>query len=212
MMADKNDKDTAAIEDALGLVRGDESTAGVRPDVPTSQPTTDAGRALADELSPLADLAEPVTPSADLKRRLMKSITREGRFEGQRDRLRTLTGLDGAPLDELLRAAEDPTGDGWTDGPGPGIRWYLFKAGPSRSRAPSALVFCEPGVTFPEHEHNGAEWALVLEGGAHDSSGGEWSLGDVVEYAAGSSHSFTTGDVPLVAAVVAERGVVLPGR
>lgn len=211
-MADEIDNETKVIEDALGLVRADASKTAVRPDVPTAQPTTAEGRALAETLAPVAGLAPPVEPSPDLKRRVMASITPEARFAGMTERLRSLTGLDDDRLHALLRAAEDPRGRGWTDGPGEGIRWYLFKAGPLHDHAPAALVFCEPGVTFPEHRHRGAEWALVLEGGAHDSSGGQWSLGDLVEYAAGTSHSFTTGDTPLIAAVVAERGVVLPGR
>lgn len=211
-MADQVDNETTVIEDALGLVRADETTKAVRPDVPTAHPTTPEGRAVAEELAPLGRLAQPVEPSTGLKRRVMESITSAGRFAGMTERLRSLTGLDEDRLHELLRAAEDPRSDGWTDGPADGIRWYLFKAGSARDHAPSALVFCEPGVTFPEHRHKGAEWALVLEGGAHDSSGGRWSLGDVVEYGPGTSHSFTTGDAPLIAAVVAERGVVLPGR
>lgn len=213
-MAEKNgDVEIATIEDALGLVRADEHGAkGARPDVPTSQPVTPDGEALAVVVAPLAGLVEPVAPSAGLKRRVLASIAAATRLEGMRERLGALTGLDDAALTELLRAAEDPAGPGWTDGPGPGIRWYLFRAGAARDSAPSALVFCEPGVTFPEHDHTGHEWALVLDGGAHDSSGGEWSLGDVVEYDANTRHSFTTGDAPLLAAVVAERGVVLPGR
>lgn len=166
---------------------------------------------LAAELSTLADAAEPVPPPPRLKRRILASITEDGRFSGMNDRLVSLTGLGQSRVDELLRAARDPGGPGWTDGPGPGIRWYLFRAGPSRDEAPSALVYCDPGVTFPEHRHRGTEWALILDGRAHDSAGGEWNLGDVVEAAAGSSHSFTTGDLPLLAAVVAQDGVVLPG-
>lgn len=166
-------------------------------------------RALAAALA--AEDAPPVEPSAELRGRVLASVTSEGRFAGVSERLGAVADLSGERLREILEAARDPHGPGWTDGPAPGIRWYFFRPGPARAAAAAALISCEPGVTFPEHRHRGPETALILDGAAIDSSGDRWAIGDRIEFEGGTSHSFLTAEAPLLAAVVAEGGHRLRG-
>lgn len=76
----------------------------------------------------------------------------------------------------------------------------------SRGRRAHLLRF-EPGLTFPQHQHRGAERVLVLEGAYADDTGHEVRAGEQQCMAPGSQHRLhILGSVPCVAAV-SEQGV-----
>lgn len=88
-----------------------------------------------------------------------------------------------------------------------GLRQFEVR-GSSPGDGPRArLLSFEPGLTFPQHRHQGTERVLVLEGRYADDSGEQVGPGEEQTMAAGSEHRLhILGDVRCMAAV-SERGV-----
>jgi putative transcriptional regulator len=147
----------------------------------------------------------------DALRARVLAATEPGRGpEGFAPRLAELLDWSVEDALELIRAGIEPSGPAWRDGPSPEIRVRPLRAGPRHGVAIGGLVWCAPGVTFPEHLHHDEEWALILQGHARNSSGEHWSVGDLVHQPAGSAHSFLALEgPPLLAAVVVRRGFEL---
>jgi quercetin dioxygenase-like cupin family protein len=197
---------------------GDEAERTVRAlDVAGAHAGSDHGddqeaRRIADDLSLLGLTVPAVAPSRALRDRVLAAVGAATRFAGLADRVRELVDLPDERVRELLAAAADPSAHPWEAGPAAGIRLLRFITGPRRGHARGALVHCRPGAVFPEHRHLGDERALILEGTVLDSSGAEWSVGDVVRLPGGTRHSFAARpDHVAVSVVVAEGGIELTG-
>lgn len=107
-------------------------------------------------------------------------------------------------VSELARAANPKS---WRRTVLRGVRTFTLER-PEASRGQRALLLSlEPGLTFPQHEHRGAERVLVLEGAYADDAGCVVQAGDEQSMAPGSEHALhILGDAPCVAAV-SEQGV-----
>lgn len=158
--------------------------------------------AIHETLGALGHAAEPIQPSAQLRDRLLASVTPETRWDGFVSRLSQIFDLAGDRIREILRSPSEQ----WDRESFPGIADLLhFDPGPRVAFASDAgLVWLEPGITFPLHEHTGDEWQLILQGRAEELESGDiWEPGDIVHRPPGSKHRFRAlGDEPFVFAVI----------
>lgn len=161
-------------------------------------------------LSQLGLTAEPVTPSAAARARLLEATHAETRFAGVLERVQELLDFSEAQARELLGRIADGVEDlvGWVEGDVAGAHYYHFTGGPRVATADCGLVRLEPGVRFPAHRHQGSEISVILAGRAVERGGVMFEPGDVVVRAAGSVHDFeAVGDEPFVFVVVLEDGI-----
>ena len=120
-------------------------------------------------------------------------------------RLSDLWQLPEAQVERELTRAADPKS--WRRTVLRGLRTFTLELPkPHRGRSAHLLSF-EPGLSFPQHQHRGAERVLVLEGAYADDAGYVVRAGDEQRMAPGSQHALNIlGEVPCVAAV-SEQGV-----
>jgi anti-sigma factor ChrR (cupin superfamily) len=105
---------------------------------------------------------------------------------------------------ELTRAADPKR---WRRTVLRGLRTFTLELPEPNHGERAHLLRFEPGLTFPSHQHRGAERVLVLEGAYADDSGGVVRAGDEQRMAPGSEHALhILGDAPCVAAV-SEQGI-----
>jgi putative transcriptional regulator len=157
-----------------------------------------------DWVAQLVEEPTRVEPSADLRGRLLASVSRDRRFEGFVARAAELFDLSLDASRALLARVADVAGSAWVDGP-PGVRLFHFESGPALPGAHSGLVHLAPGARFPEHRHVGAERAFVIQGILVEENGETWAPGDVALRAAESRHALRCGGsepVVFVAAVL----------
>ncbi|HEV8550339.1 MAG TPA: cupin domain-containing protein [Polyangiaceae bacterium] len=167
-----------------------------------------AGDVLADEpglgvpIERLPDLLEPVAVSPGALERLMSAVAEPPlRYAPFFERLTNLWDLSEAELRALFERSRDP--NAWRRAPLRGLELIRIEGGPRLGGTEAYLARFAPGMTFPSHQHRGAEQVLVLEGSYTDSHGHVYRSGDVHPMDAGSVHSFTIGpDEPCVAAAV----------
>jgi len=113
---------------------------------------------------------------------------RSGRLSYFAGQVAQLFDLSPEAARALLARAE--RGEGWEEGPGPGVLVMPVNAGPKVTDSLTALVKLDAGGRFPRHPHAGPERVLVLEGGYRDSAGVEVWRGEVQEMAPGTEHDF----------------------
>jgi putative transcriptional regulator len=147
-------------------------------------------------------LEAPKSPWAKVE----QSLSGGRRFEHLVPRLAELFDVD-LPAARALADAIDG-GDGWGDGPAPGISLLPVAGGPRCEGFMTVLVRLEPGAQLPFHRHADREHVLVLEGGYRDDqSGAEFWRGELDVREDGSAHSFTALEgVPCICASVAKLG------
>jgi putative transcriptional regulator len=135
-----------------------------------------------------------------------QSLTGGRRFEHLVPKLAALFDVDDAAARALVDTID--AGDGWGDGPGPGVSLLPVAAGPRCEGFMTVLVRLEPGAQLPLHRHADRERVLVLEGGYRDDqSGAEFWRGELDVREDGTSHSFTALEgVPCICASVAKLG------
>ena len=190
---------------ALGILEPDEAQAVER------AITTDS--ALAAELASYqasADLiVAPVTPSADVKTRLIASIG-GGRFETFSSRMATLFDVTVERARELLGLIERPAS--WEQEAG-GIGLVHFAGGPAYAAADCGFIRLEPGAVFPPHKHLGEEASIVISGHVRDAASGRLlGPGDELLQAEGSEHHLTCeGTEPCIFAARAMNGIEVAG-
>jgi hypothetical protein len=154
--------------------------------------------------------AAPVTPSAELRRRVLASVDPATRFEGFVERMALLFDLPEPRIREILRAADAVGGDAWVATPIPGVRLYHFAGGPRVTGADCGLVHLAAGTAFPTHRHRGVEWSFVLAGTAVEDTGATWLPGDLLIREEGTAHAYrSVGDEPYLFAVVLHGGIEL---
>ena len=191
------------IEYSLGIL-DDRLRQDVERELATSPTTQAALQAIEASLGSVAEAEEPLRPNERVRATLLASIDTTSPLAGFVDRLATFfdVGTERARefLDSIAHISEDP----WQASGLPGISLLHSQGGPTVATAENCgLVHLEPGTTFPEHQHLGEEWALVLQGRCIEHTGIISRPGDLVHKSTGSRHSFRVlDDEPFVFAVV----------
>jgi hypothetical protein len=160
-------------------------------------------RALATELDSYLGLIPPVTPSPDVKARLLASVG-GGQFERFVDRMASLFDVSVDRARELLALVERAAS--W-EHPIPGVSLIHFKGGPACANADCGFVRIAAGCKFPWHTHRGEEVNLILVGTAHDATGKVFGAGDEIVEQHGSAHDLTAGDEDVIYVARATNGI-----
>ena len=179
---------------ALGALEPDEAAAVER--------ALESDPSLAAELDGYLDLVA-VTPSADVKTRLMASAG-GGRFEKFADRMGKLLDVTLDRARELLGLIERPAS--W-EHPVPGVSLVHFDGGPAYAAADCGFVRIAPGCKFPWHTHRGEEISLILSGSMRDIDGKVLSAGDELVHAEGTQHELVAGDEGVMYVARAMNGI-----
>jgi anti-sigma factor ChrR (cupin superfamily) len=150
----------------LGILTDDEAAELARLEAAGGDDAFSVVRAYNDAVVQLADSLEPVTPPADVRRKVMQAV---------------------APPGRILRANEGR----WFD-LAPGVRLKKLSSDRSRNTV-TVLVTMDAGSTLPAHDHRHAEESFVVRGSCHV---GELSLrqGDFHRVEAGAHHSPIVSD------------------
>ncbi|HTL32373.1 MAG TPA: cupin domain-containing protein [Kofleriaceae bacterium] len=166
-----------------------------------------ADPALAAELDSYLGLLTPVTPSPDVKARLLASIG-SGRFERFADRMAKLFDVTLDRARELLGLVERDVS--W-ENPMPGIALIHFDGGPACAAADCGFVRIQPGCTFPWHTHRGEEINVILSGTLRDSTGKVLQAGDELVQQASTQHDLTAGTDEVIYVARAMNGIEVSG-
>jgi putative transcriptional regulator len=122
----------------------------------------------------------------------------------------SLTDLAEAQVHALLARLDDPAS--WSEAL-PGVQVFHFEGGPATAGAITGFVRIEAGGAFPEHEHVGREWNLVLRGALALPGGRVARVGDLIEMEPGSSHALgATAEEEVVFLAVALEGISIGGE
>lgn len=164
----------------------------------------------------LLGIVAPVTPSLDVKARLLASAG-GGRYERFAGRMASLFDVSIERAQELLGLIERPAS--W-EVQIPGIHLVHFRGGPTYTEADCGFVRVEVGATFPPHTHMGEELSVILSGRIRDHATGlVRGPGDELLHAETTGHHLTCeGDEPCIYAARAMNGIevngtsVRPGR
>lgn len=150
--------------------------------------------------------SEGVAPKA-LRAKLLANVTLEGRFDHHAARVAELLMLREAQALELL----DRIGraDSWRPSPIPRVELFHIEGGPGTENAITGFVRIEAGAGFPEHEHLGDEWVLIIQGSVEDLASGEIHRpGDVARMSPGTTHALSARPGPdLVFLSVVQTGI-----
>lgn len=164
-------------------------------------------RELLDLVHRLPEALPQAGGPAALRARLLEETSRAP--ERYAPFTRTLSELYDLPRDDirqLLRQSADPRA--WKRSGLPGIKKLQVRSGASRRGAQTYLVKFEAGVRFPEHQHDGLETVLIMAGSYTESSGKQYSTGDLHLMEPGTAHSFTIAkDEDCVAATLLHGGL-----
>ena len=138
-----------------------------------------------------------------MRKRLEQALSGGARFAHFQAQLEQLFDLPANDVEQILKRVDDPAA--WDEGLAPGVKVMTVQAGAAREGFMTALVYLDPGATFPEHGHGAQEEVLVLEGGYRDSSGVEIWRGELDVRHPGNVHSFTAfADAPCLCASVSK--------
>ena len=177
----------------LGLLSQEESQALERELAASAELRTEL-KALQNTIGTLATAAEPMTPSAGLRSRLLASLDDESRFDGFVARLQTFLDFSTQQVHALLEVVKTAPGSPWRESGMPGIWLYPFQGGENITDTAGQLLYMAPGSIFPPHRHRGSEWGFVLQGHIIEDSGHHYGAGDIVHKATGTQHSFHVQD------------------
>jgi predicted ChrR family anti-sigma factor len=144
---------------------------------------------------------------AGLRARLLEETSRAPeRYAPFTRTLSELYDLPRADVRALLERSAEPSA--WKRSGLPGIKKLPVRAGASRRGAQAYLVKLAAGVRFPEHHHDGLETALIMAGSYTESTGKQYSTGDLHLMEPGTAHSFTIAkDEDCVAATLLHGGL-----
>lgn len=157
----------------------------------------------------LAEALHPPQPPPELRTRLTTSLD-AGPLWPHIDALASLLDIDRESSAHQLGRLVDEAA--WREGPLPGLRVRLAKAGPACAGAYTGFLRLAPGIRFPAHEHLGPESTLVLAGGLRQNDGRELHAGDLLWLPEGCAHDFVglEGE-DCIAAVVQRGGIQFTG-
>jgi putative transcriptional regulator len=150
----------------------------------------------------------PVTPRPDLRARMLSGLDSGDRFRLFFAELSQLLALPVAAVRTLLAKVDDPSG--WKK-IFAGISMFEFNPGAGALGTQANILRLRPGVTFPRHQHLGAELGFVLEGAGHDEDGQIYGPGAAIPHQEGTSHTFHAGQNRDLVLVVLHNGVKLLG-
>jgi putative transcriptional regulator len=168
----------------------------------------EADPALAAELDSYLSLVTPVSPSTEVKARLLASAG-GGRFERFSDRMSKLFDVTVDRARELLGLVERTAS--W-EHPIPGVSLIHFDGGPACATADCGFVRIAPGCTFPWHTHRGEEINVILAGTLRDTSGKVLRPGDELVQPANTQHDLTAGDEEVIYVARAMNGIEVGPR
>lgn len=160
----------------------------------------------AESLARMTELFEPASIPAGSLERLMLAVAEPPlRYAPFFERLSELWDLPESGVRAVLERTRDKRE--WRRAPLAGLELVSVQGGPRIQGTDAYLARFAPGMTFPQHSHQGHEDVLILEGSYTDNHGVRFRSGDVHSMAAGSEHAFTISpDEPCVAAAV-HRGI-----
>ena len=167
----------------------------------------EADPTLAAELDSYISLIAPITPSPDVKARLLASAG-GGRFERFADRMAKLFDVTVDRARELLGLVERAAS--W-ENPMPGISLIHFDGGPACAAADCGFVRIAPGCTFPWHTHRGEEINVILAGTLRDSTGKVLQAGDELVQPENTQHDLTAADDEVIYVARAMNGIEVSG-
>lgn len=129
----------------------------------------------------------PVSPPAALFERIAQETATQPRFDRFAQSVASLLDLEIDQAKYLLGRLGDAAA--WQPGFFRGMELQHAEGGPRVRDAVTGFVRLTEGSVFPEHHHLGDERILVLQGRCQDGDEVH-GPGDVIEMAAGTSHSF----------------------
>lgn len=142
-------------------------------------------------------------PQPQLKDHILNAVQPASPYAGFVERLCRLFELGTSQIQTILADISRIGSAPWEITEIPGVQLLHFDGGPSVASADSGLVYVEPGKTFPQHKHGGDEWSLVIQGEVEDSGTQRYYPGDLIHFAPGTDHYFTSaGKQALILAVV----------
>ena len=148
--------------------------------------------AINDEFAEVVVPTSTVAPSASLRSRLLKDVGGIVPYARYLDDMAEMLVGSRALLEGELRGLPHPKT--WVDGPVKHCRLFPCDAGSSLDDVIRSLVLMESGSTFPDHEHLGDEYILVLQGSLLNEDGKLYRPGDKLHMAEGTNHSFEVPD------------------
>jgi mannose-6-phosphate isomerase-like protein (cupin superfamily) len=137
----------------------------------------------------LASSLEPLQAPADLRARLLASVTGPAKYLPFCAELAAHFDLSGPRMKELLSQIDEP--GRWTAGIEPIQGFLHFPPGARHEGLHGGFVRMRRGTLFPLHRHRQRELMYVLEGAVMDDQGRRLGPGGAFEMPAGSSHSLT---------------------
>jgi putative transcriptional regulator len=164
-----------------------------------------------EALSAVAVALPPLAPSPAARDRLLRDVR-----QAREPRLAWATKLAGffdvtvEQARAILHKAAEPTA--WEADRFPGMFLFHLRPGPKWAGADAGLVRFEGGVVFPNHEHVGNEYTLMLEGGVRFSDGSMCRAGDPPRHMErGTQHSFQVLDEGALYGLILFDGIEIPG-
>lgn len=148
--------------------------------------------AINDEFAEVVVPTSNVAPTASLRSRLLKDVGGIVPYARYLDDMAEMLVGSRALLEGELRGLPHPKT--WVDGPVKHCRLFPCDAGSSLDDVIRSLVLMESGSTFPDHEHLGDEYILVLQGSLLNEDGKLYRPGDKLHMAEGTNHSFEVPD------------------
>lgn len=160
-------------------------------------------KALRELLGAVGTQGAPAPAPASLRDRVVASIA-SSELAGYTRRAAAFLDLEPGQTRELLASLGMPDQADWEPTGFAGIRTFELPSGPRLASAERCVaIHMMAGSQFPEHQHGGDEWGLVLQGQLLQNDGKRFGPGDLVHQAKGSSHAFVaTDDIDVLQLVV----------
>lgn len=187
----------------LGLLPH-ETEARLKAEVERSPALVRETRETEEALLAMADRLPAEQPPVGGRARLIATLSSPARFKRFFPLFQRWFDLDDAAITRVL--ADMDAGKAWKAAPFPGVRYFHFDSGPAALAREAGCIRLAAGAQFPRHVHAGAERALILEGTLL-LDGRAWHVGDTVEAAAGTAHSFFAGAERDLVFIVGHDGV-----
>ena len=160
-----------------------------------------------DILDKLTKAIPPMQPNAEVKQKLMSTISHDSNLQGFANRLSQLFDITENQIAKILEKTKHAPGFPWCPMDGSRIFLLDIAGGPRVSAADCGLVYMEPGTQFPLHRHLGDELALILAGEIQEHAGDIKYAGDQIFRPQDSEHSFSViSREPAIIAIVLYKG------
>lgn len=187
---------------ALGLL-SDEENAAVERELGQSAALRRQLDQAVDLVCDITECEQPMRPSSTVREQLLGSVAAGAISTRMARRLGEFFDLGRDRVRELVASVRDPEASPWEAFAVPGVRMLHFDGGAAVADAHCGLIVLRAGASFPEHQHRGDEWSLVLQGSIEEVGGRRFEVGDVGFAPAGTSHALrVVGDSDVLLAVI----------